>query len=57
MSTQNWDEKWQSTLWIASQEDRNSSLVSIADLFNDSGNVYDLLLTTLPSSQNPEQYL
>lgn len=35
MSTQNRDEKWQSALWIESQEDKNSSLVSIADLFND----------------------
>lgn len=29
------DEKWQRAFWIESQEDKNSSLVSIADLFND----------------------
>lgn len=34
-----------------SQEDRNSSLISIADLFDDCSNIYDLLLTTLPPSQ------
>ena len=37
-----------------SQEDRNSSLISIADLFNDCSNIYDLLLTTLPPGQKKQ---
>lgn len=57
VSAQNWDEKWQSALWIESQEDENSSLVPIADFLNGCSNVYDLLLITLPSGQKPEQCL
>lgn len=57
VTIQNWDEKWQSALWIESQEDRNSHFVSISDLLNDCSSVYELLLTILASGQkNPQKH-